>query len=459
VTRGGEMRRLGGLAVAVAALHVVGWGLIAVYSSSYPVLVGLAGLAYGFGLRHAFDADHIAAIDNTTRKLLQEGRRPLGVGFCFSLGHSTVVFGLAIGLAGTAQAIPGLQETGGLIGAGVSGGFLLLIGILNLVVLVDIAAIARGVREGGFDERALEERLLDRGLMSRLFFRRLFGLISRSWHMYPLGLLFGLGFDTASEVGLLALTAGAATGHTPLLAILALPTLFAAGMALMDTADGVFMAKAYGWAFSNPVRRLSYNLTVTTLSVVVALCIGGVELAQVWGWLGGLDLQTLGYGIVAAFVFTWAVALAVWKVRTTPCSPGRAMVGTGHGERPFRRAHVRVVPGARRRPGRTAAAFGRARRDALHRHPPGLRAVVQAAPARARPPPAPARGGRRAALAEHAPGGPDRARIADAMKRPSLFDSFLRYKMGTGGSSGAGYLRPTLFQPAFPDLWAVRGRL
>ncbi|MFL5826743.1 MAG: HoxN/HupN/NixA family nickel/cobalt transporter [Thermoleophilaceae bacterium] len=325
-----EWLRLGGFGGGVLLLHVAGFGLLLYYSASQPVLAGLGTLAYTFGLRHAFDADHIAAIDNTTRKFMAEDRRPLGVGFFFSLGHSTVVFALSAGLAVAAAAvngaIPGFRAVGGSIGAGVSGTFLWVIGVLNLIVLIDILKIARGVRSGRCDEKRLEERLLDRGFMNRFFIGRAARLIRESWHMYPLGILFGLGFDTASEVGLLALTATAAGGHVPVLAILALPTLFAAGMSLMDTADGVFMAKAYGWAFASPARKLYYNITVTSLSVLVALVIGTVELLQVlsakfgldsgfWSWLGALDFEVLGYAVVGLFVLAWAIATAVWKLR------------------------------------------------------------------------------------------------------------------------------------------------
>jgi len=325
-----EWRRLAGFGGAVIGLHLLGWGLILYFAADKPVLVGLGTLAYTFGLRHAFDADHIAAIDNTTRKLRQQGQRPLGVGFFFSLGHSTIVFALAVGLAVAAAAVkadlPGFQEVGGLIGASVSGTFLLIIGILNLLVLVDVVRIARDIRRGRYDEARLEQRLMDRGFMNRFFIGKFFGLITKSWQMYPLGVLFGLGFDTASEVGLLALTAGAAGGGTPVLAIIALPVLFAAGMSLMDTADGVFMSKAYGWAFSSPVRKVYYNITVTALSVAVALAIGMVELLQVmaeklgldggfWAWLDGLDFGTLGYVVVGVFVVTWALAYAFWKAR------------------------------------------------------------------------------------------------------------------------------------------------
>jgi nickel/cobalt transporter (NiCoT) family protein len=325
----GERRRLSGLAVAVAGLHVLGIGLVVLYGPRYPVLGGLAVLAYSFGLRHAFDADHISAIDNTTRKLLADGGRPLGVGFFFSLGHSTIVLVLSVGLAVAAGAVhtalPTLQFYGGTIGAGISGLFLLAIGALNLVVLTGIVTVGRELRSGRYDEHVLEARLQERGLMSR-FFGRPLRLVRSSRQMYPIGVLFGLGFDTASEVGLLAITAGVASGRIPPLAVLSLPILFAAGMSLMDTADGVFMSKAYSWAFASPVRKLYYNITVTSLSVFVALLIGTIELAQVlsaklgwsggfWSWLHELDFGTLGYAVVGMFAITWLAALAIWKWR------------------------------------------------------------------------------------------------------------------------------------------------
>jgi nickel/cobalt transporter (NiCoT) family protein len=315
-----EWLRLSMFGGAVLLLHALGWGLFLYYSPSNPALAGLGVLAYTFGLRHAFDADHIAAIDNTTRKLLQEDQRPLGIGFFFSLGHSSIVFGLATGLALATQTvnsrIPSFQHYGSAIGGSVSGTFLWLIGILNLIVLIDIVRLFLDLRGGSYDEERLEQRLLDRGLMSRLFIGRVANRIRESWHMYPLGVLFGLGFDTASEVGLLAISAGVATNHVPFLAVLSLPLLFAAGMSLMDTADGAFMSHAYTWAFSNPVRKVYYNLTVTTLSVVVALGVGSVELLQVLGAprLDALDFNTLGYGIVGLFVVTWAASALVWKV-------------------------------------------------------------------------------------------------------------------------------------------------
>jgi high-affinity nickel-transport protein len=325
-----EWIRLSGFGGAVALLHVAGWGLFAWYSRTNPALAGLGTLAYTFGLRHAFDADHIAAIDNTTRKFLAEGKRSLGVGFFFSLGHSSVVFALTAGLAVAARTVnaslPSFQSWGGTVGAGVSGTFLWLIGILNLLVLLDVIRIFREMRRGDFDEEALEARLLERGLMSRLFIGKAASRIRSSWQMLPLGVLFGLGFDTATEVGLLAVAAGVATHHVPILAIVSLPLLFAAGMSLMDTADGAFMSQAYGWAFSNPVRKVYYNITVTTLSVTVALAVGTIELLQVlaarlglrdgfWSWLGALDFGTLGYGIVAIFALTWVASVVVWKAR------------------------------------------------------------------------------------------------------------------------------------------------
>ena len=306
----------------------MGWGLFVFYAHGNPALAGLGTLAFTFGLRHAFDADHIAAIDNTTRKLLQDGQRPLGVGFFFSLGHSTIVFVLAGGFAVAAKTvhsqIPAFEDYGGYLSATVSGTFLWIIGILNLIVLIDILRIFFEMRTRAYDRERLEARLLDRGLMNRFYLGRLSQRIDASWKMYPLGALFGLGFDTATEVGLLAISAGVATHHVPFLAVLSLPILFAAGMSLMDTADGAFMSQAYGWAFSNPIRKVYYNITVTTLSVTVALLIGSIELLQVlsaklsleggfWDWLNNLDFGHIGYAIVTAFVVTWAVSIAVWK--------------------------------------------------------------------------------------------------------------------------------------------------
>src|SRR5262245_35126305 len=307
--------RLFGLAGVVALLHAVGWGLYLRYSRHTLALAGLGTLAYTFGLRHAFDADHIAAIDNTTRKLLHDGRRPLGVGFFFSLGHSTIVFAVTAGLALTAGVLPRFQQAGSTVGTSVSGTFLLLIGVLNLFVLADIVRAWRELKTGRREDESLDRRLLDRGVFSRFVLTRVGNRIDTSWKMAPLGALFGLGLDTASEIALLALAAGVATHRVPLLAILALPTLFAAGMSLLDTAEGVVMSRAYGWAFSNPVRKLYYNITVTSLSVAVALVVGMIELLRVTVGLRILDLGKFGYVVVALFLATWAISVIYWKAR------------------------------------------------------------------------------------------------------------------------------------------------
>ena len=328
-----ERRRLGGFGLAIAAIHVAGIGALLTYGAGHPAFLALGGLAYTFGLRHAFDADHISAIDNTTRKLLQQGRKPVGVGFFFSLGHSTVVFliALLLGLAVKSlvdSVVAGngeLKSIGGLVGTSVSGVFLVVIGTLNLGILLDILGVYRRMRSGHYDRAALQDELQAGGLMSRIF-GRLFKLVSQSWHMYPIGFLFGLGFDTASEVALLAISAGAAAQHLPFLAVVSLPLIFAAGMSLADTADGAFMAKAYAWAFSNPVRKVFYNLSVTGLSVFVALFVGLVELLQVligqlrlqgepWDAISALNFANMGLIIVGAFAVAWAGAFIVYKVR------------------------------------------------------------------------------------------------------------------------------------------------
>ena len=325
-----EWGRLGGFSAAVLLLHVLGFGLFLYYLPRNPALTGLATLAYTFGLRHAFDADHIAAIDNTTRKLLQDGKRPLGTGFFFSLGHSTIVFSLTAGLAVAAATvhsrIPTLQTYGSTIGASVSGGFLLLIGALNLLVLVDVVGVFRRMKRGHYDEQDLDRALLNQGFLSRFLLKRVGGRIDASWKMYPLGVLFGLGFDTATEIGLLAVAAGVATHHVPFLAVISLPLVFAAGMSLMDTADGAFMSHAYSWAFSSPVRKVYYNISVTSLSVAVAWLVGAIELLQVlaaklalhggfWRLLESLDLGHLGYVVVGLFAATWLCSITLWKTR------------------------------------------------------------------------------------------------------------------------------------------------
>jgi nickel/cobalt transporter (NiCoT) family protein len=335
-----EWLRIAGMTGFVILLHVVGWAtLIAILAPRHYDLgstggvfgIGLGVTAYTLGLRHAFDADHIAAIDNTTRKLMNERQRPLSVGFWFSLGHSSIVFGLcfllAVGIRTLAGEVTdensGLQQTTGLIGTLVSGVFLTLIAVINLVVLVGIVKVFQNMRGGSYDEAELERRLDERGLLNRVL-GRVTRAVTKPWHMYPVGLLFGLGFDTATEVSLLVLAGGAAATALPWYAILVLPVLFAAGMSLLDTIDGCFMNFAYGWAFSKPVRKVYYNIAITGLSVAVALIIGGVELLGLlaekagltggfWDWVSGLDLNFVGYAIVGLFVLTWIVALAVWR--------------------------------------------------------------------------------------------------------------------------------------------------
>lgn len=324
----GERVRLAAIYGFIGVLHALGWSLFLYYASRYPSLLGLGLAAYLFGLRHAFDADHIAAIDDTVRYMLQNGKKPLAIGFFFSLGHSSIVFGLAAAIAVVATTVaselPQLQGLGGIISASVSGVFLWLIGILNLLVLLDILTAWRETRAGRHDHAHLETLLAGRGFMNRLFGGHLQKLINHSWQMYPLGLLFGVGFDTASEVGLLAMAGTASAGSLPVPAVLSLPILFAAGMMLMDTTDGVLMSRAYRWAFVNPLRKVFYNLTITSFSIVVALVIGTIELLQVlgamlslhgplFGIVGRIELGSLGYVIVGLFLLAWGVSFGLWK--------------------------------------------------------------------------------------------------------------------------------------------------
>jgi high-affinity nickel-transport protein len=324
-----ERTHLTAFAAVIVLLHVLGWGLAwLVVAPAYPSMWGFAGLAYTFGLRHAFDADHIAAIDNTTRKLMDGPVRPFGVGFFFSLGHSTIVFVMTLAVALATQAVttklPALRAAGSVFGTTVSGVFLYVIGIVNLLVLVDMVRVFRAMRRGQCDPAAMEAQLLRRGWMSR-WFAGLFRIVTKPRHMYVVGFLFGLGFDTASEVALLTTAGVAASQALPLHAVLVLPIVFAAGMSLMDSVDGIMMCGAYGWAFTNPLRKIFYNLTVTSLSVVVALFIGTIELAAivtdrlldvhsgVWGVLQRLDSQTMGMAVAALFAVCWAVSAAIWR--------------------------------------------------------------------------------------------------------------------------------------------------
>ncbi|UGS39217.1 Nickel transporter NicT [Capillimicrobium parvum] len=335
-----EWTRVAAMAAVVVGLHVVGFGLLFAVVVPAHLDMGTAGVftagvgltAYALGLRHAFDADHIAAIDNTTRKLMADGQRPLSVGFFFSLGHSTVVFVLAFLFSIGVRAVVGpvaddssaLHQITGVIGPSVSGTFLLVIAAINLAVLVGIVRAVRASRRGRCTGEELAARLACGGVSARLF-SRVTRTITRPWQMYPLGLLFGLGFDTATEIALLFLAGGAAGAGLPWYAVLCLPVLFAAGMSLLDTIDGSFMNFAYGWAFSNPVRKVYYNLTVTGLSVMVALVIGSIEIAAVladrlglsgsiWDLATGADLNSVGYVVAGLFVVTWAAAILVWRV-------------------------------------------------------------------------------------------------------------------------------------------------
>jgi nickel/cobalt transporter (NiCoT) family protein len=336
----GQVRTAAGMATVVLGLHAVGFFLLLALVAPHHYRLGASGgftlgtgvTAYTLGLRHAFDADHISAIDNTTRKLMSEGKRPLSVGFFFSLGHSTVVFMLALLFSLGIKALSGqvahdgsrLRGVTSIVGTSVSGLFLYLIAAINLVILVGIVRGFRKMRRGEHEESELERQLNSRGLINRVvgrFTRR----VSSPWQMYPVGLLFGLGFDTASEVALLFLAAGGATSGLPFYAILCLPILFAAGMALLDTIDGSFMNFAYGWAFSHPLRKVFYNLAITGLSVAVALVIGTIELAGLlasrlgvhgsfWAWLEHVGTGALGFVIVGVFAATWSIAAAIWRL-------------------------------------------------------------------------------------------------------------------------------------------------
>src|SRR6202050_4699554 len=333
-----EWARTGGMIFTIVGLNVLGWGMLAAAMGGHYHIGktevfgwGTGALAYTLGMRHAFDADHIAAIDNTTRKLVNEGKRPLSVGFFFSLGHSSVVFVLAVllnfGIRGLDEQVKDssshLQYTTNIFGTCVSGFFLFLIAAFNIVILAGILKIFREMRAGAYDDDALEEQLNKRGLMNR-FLGPLARRVDTPWKMYPIGFLFGLGFDTATEVGLLVLAGTAVVGGLPFYAILSLPILFAAGMSLFDTMDGCFMNFAYDWAFSKPIRKVYYNITITGLSVFVALFIGSIEAFALlgqdahlsgpfWSTLENFDINKAGFVIVGMFVLTWIVALAIWR--------------------------------------------------------------------------------------------------------------------------------------------------
>jgi high-affinity nickel-transport protein len=332
----------------ITVIHVIAWGVLVVlvvpahYTVGTKVFgLGLGVTAYTLGLRHAFDADHIAAIDNTTRKFMADGKRPVSTGFWFALGHSGMVVIMAALIAMGAHLASVLSDqsskahkTLGLIGTSVSGGFLYLIAILNLAAMLGILRVWRAMRQGEFDEAQLAASLDQRGLVNRLL-GGLLKAISHPWQMFPIGMLFGLGFDTATEVTIMMLAGSGAASGLPWYAILVLPLLFAAGMSLFDTLDGTFMNFAYHWAFANPVRKIYYNLTVTGLSVAVAFVIGSIEIVgllhddagistPVTDWIAGLDLNNVGFIIVGLFVAVWTIAVAYWriaKVETRMSSP------------------------------------------------------------------------------------------------------------------------------------------
>jgi len=333
-----EWRRMAAMFGFIAFLHIAGAVLMWKATTGNYELAdgtlfgwGTAVLAYTLGMRHAFDADHISAIDNTTRKLMSEGQRPLAVGFFFSLGHSSVVAALAILLNFGIKAVgsqlkdedSALHHYTGLIGLTVSGTFLMIIAILNLVILVSIVGVFLKMRKGLYNEEELEKHLNSRGLLMR-FFGPIARRIDKSWKMYPLGILFGLGFDTATEIGLLVLAGSSVIAGLPWWAVISLPLFFAGGMSLLDTIDGSFMNFAYGWAFSKPVRKVYYNIIITGLSVAVAFFVGGLEICQViaqqlnlsgffWDYALAFNLNSAGYFIVGAFVVVWSIGLLLWR--------------------------------------------------------------------------------------------------------------------------------------------------
>jgi high-affinity nickel-transport protein len=342
--------RIIGIYGLLIAVNVAAWAWALSAFHDYPVLLGTAFLAYGFGLRHAVDADHIAAIDNVTRKLMQEGKRPIAAGFYFSLGHSTVVVLGSIGVAVTAAAFrerfADFQTIGGVIGTSISAAFLLLIATINLVILVNVYRVFRRARNGNaVGDEELNLMMAGGGVLARAC-RSLFRLIGASWHMYPLGFLFGLGFDTATEVGLLGISAAEASGGLSIWAILVFPALFTAGMTLIDTTDSILMVGAYGWAFVKPIRKLYYNMTITFVSVVVAVIVGGVEalglVADKLGLQGGLwdavaslndNFGALGYLIIGIFAVSWIVSILLYRLK-------------GYDRIELQPAHATAVPSA-----------------------------------------------------------------------------------------------------------------
>lgn len=343
--------RIVSLYALLACFNVGAWVWALLAFRHYPVLLGTAFLAYTFGLRHAVDADHIAAIDNVTRKLMQQGKRPVGIGFFFSLGHSTIVFGLSVAIGLTSAAIKNrfgsFESVGGIVGTSVSAFFLLAIAIANLIIFISVYRVFQHVKQGGeFVDEDLNLILGKRGFFGRIF-RSLFRLIEQSWQMYFIGFLFGLGFDTATEVGLLGISAAEAARGLSLWSILVFPTLFTAGMALVDSTDSILMLAAYGWAFVKPIRKLYYNMTITFVSVLVALLVGGIEVfgliadqfkmhGVMWNMIGSVNdnFGIVGFGIIAVFVASWIVSMIIYRLGSQlQCAAPKVQDSSGRVER------------------------------------------------------------------------------------------------------------------------------
>lgn len=325
-----EKTKMGLVYLSISTVTIVSILAATIIGHISPVLNGLGIVAYVLGLRHGVDCDHIAAIDNTTRKLIQQGKPRFTVGTWFSLGHSTIVFGLIATIVFVTRSvigqIPVLQNWGNIAGTLISGAFLFIIGFVNLLIVVGVYRLFKQARRGEVNEQQLEEFMNNRGFLNR-FFRPLFKLVNDAWQIYPIGVLFGLGFDTATEVALIAISVGVGVSSSvSIWQIMVLPLLFTCGMVLTDTSDGVTMRMAYAWAFLTPLKKIFYNLTVTVMSVLVAFVIGGVELVQVmgtelnmtgvlWNRLENLDFESMGFVIIGVFVVTWLTAYAVWKYK------------------------------------------------------------------------------------------------------------------------------------------------
>jgi len=324
-----EKVKIGSIYSAMAAITIMLIFLATYIGYKYAVLAGLGLVSYVLGLRHAVDADHIAAIDNTTRKLLQQQKRPVTVGMWFSLGHSTIVIALTAALVlatrAVVGAVPGLANGGNIVGTWISGVFLFIIGLINALIVLDVYRTFKGLKEGRIKGNELDDALNKNSFMGRTF-GKLFKIVNEPWQIYPVGVLFGLGFDTATQVALIAISIGVAGTGIPFWVVLLLPLLFTAGMVTIDTSDGISMRCAYGWAFLKPIRKIYYNLTITIISVLVAFVIGGIEIVQVvslemglttgfWGWLANLDFETMGYAIIATFLIAWAIAMAYYRYK------------------------------------------------------------------------------------------------------------------------------------------------